>query len=206
MSTANITRLNQALERLASEFVRGLDKTAMAIMARDGVPASFNDWAWAERVGVKADAQKDMLRAAMQRVAKSLLKGGSSVDFIAALQARLHIGDRQVRIRGEDFRGQHDAVYVNFINLPSGIGGAGGGAEAENNRMSFWINGFDKKDRAAPAPTGKVKVELANSALPRSYMLRAKSGSPDAIATYLADFLNKVAAEVPPKFTHTQMA
>jgi len=145
-----------------------------------------------------------MLRVAMQRVAKALLSGGSNDDFVATLKAHLRIGDRQIRIDNHSRLGStYEDVYVNFINLPTSIARAGGGAEAENNRMSFWIRGFDKKDPAASAPTGKVKIELSNTTLPRAYMLRAKSGPPDVIAGYLADFLNKVVAEVPPHFTHT---
>lgn len=122
---------------------------------------------------------------------------------MAALESQLRLGDRQIRIRIEPSWGhvKKDDVYVNYINLPRGVGSAGGGAEAENNRMSFWIWNFGVA--GAPPPTGKVKLEMSNSALPREYKLRGRTGDPRSIAKYLADFLNKVAAEVPPKFTHT---
>lgn len=112
---------------------------------------------------------------------------------------------RQIRIsnRHAPNRRRTDAVHINFVNLPPSVVGGGGGAEAENNRMSFWVEGFDREDEHAPPPTGKVKVEMATSALPRDYKLRAKTGTPERIAQYLADFLNKVAREVPPKFTHS---
>jgi len=125
--------------------------------------------------------------------------GMGSGPFAQDLLSLLDIGDRQVRIR----KGGHDTVFLNFINLPHGVGGAGGGAEAENNRMMFVVSGFGHESETAPPPTGKVKVELSVSALPRSYNLRAKTGTPSAIARYLADHLNRIAREVPPHFTHT---
>jgi hypothetical protein len=131
---------------------------------------------------------------------------GSAEHFVEMFQSHLKIGDRYVVARVEASWGPKkvEDVYVNYINLPKGIGGAGGGAEAENNRMSFWVRGFG--EAGAPSPTGRVRVEMATSALPREFKLRAKAGPPDAIAKYLADFLSKVAAEVPPKFTHTDPA
>src|SRR5208282_4067970 len=89
-----------------------------------------------------------------------------------------------------------------------GIGGAAGGAEAENNRASFWVRGWP----GVGEPSSKVRVENPNSALYQGagapsretrVSMRAKSGSPAAVARYLADFLNRVAREVPPHFTHT---
>jgi hypothetical protein len=97
--------------------------------------------------------------------------------------------------------GAFDAIFFNFYNLPKDV--VAGGAEAQNNRMMFEVSGFDRKDKQAPAP-GKVKVEMSVSALPREHKLRAKSGTPEIIAKYLADFINKVAKEVPPNFTHTK--
>lgn len=133
-------------------------------------------------------------------------------EFAAALKEQLALQGRQVMIRvGESWGpGKENDVYVNFVNLPEGVGGAGGGAEAENNRMSFWVRGFGANN--APPPSGKVKVEMSNSSLYRgeSYSrenrvaLRAKSGAPGAIAKYLADFLNKTISTVPPRYTHTK--
>jgi hypothetical protein len=136
---------------------------------------------------------------------------GGSAEFVTKLQGRLNVGDRHVSIRNKHSLGGYDAVYVNFVNLPKSKG-AGGGAEAENNRISFWVNGFDKKDEHAPPPSGKVKVETANPALytgdeytrENRVVLRAKSGTPDQVAKYLADFLNNVAKKVPPRYTHSE--
>lgn len=129
-----------------------------------------------------------------------------SAEFVDYLRSLLDIGDRQIRLENYSRLGDTYAdVYVNFINLPEGIGGAGGGAEAENNRTSFWIYGFDKSDPHASAPRGKVKVVLSNTTLPREHRLRAKTAPPEKIAQYLANFLNKVVREVEPRFTHTRM-
>ncbi len=95
-------------------------------------------------------------------------------------------------------------LYLNFYNLPPKVlgHGAGGGAEAENNRMMFVI-------RPVVGGTGygdskKVKIEMTVSALPREYRLRAKTGKPDDIASYLALFLRNVVQFVPPNYTHTR--
>ncbi len=116
------------------------------------------------------------------------------------------LNERQIRISNRhapDSR-RTDSVHVNYVNLPPELGrGGGGGAEAENNRMSFWVEGFARDDEHAPPPTGKVKVEMATSALPREFRLRGKTAAPEQIAKYLGDFLNRVAREVPPNFTHS---
>jgi hypothetical protein len=135
-----------------------------------------------------------------------------SEGFMRDVERQLRIGDRQIRMRNTFTLGgvRFDDVYVNFVNLPEGVGGAGGGAEAENNRISFWIRGFSKTDPKAPA--AKVKIETANTALytgpgyarENRVALRGRTGTPAQIARYLADFLNKVVREVPPRFTHTR--
>lgn len=133
-------------------------------------------------------------------------------EFVELLRAQLQLQGRTIRIRNEPSWGprKEDEVYINFVNLPEGVGGAGGGAEAENNRASFWVRGFGAGN--APPPSGKVKVEQSNSALYKgsSYSrenrvpFRAKTGTPEQVAAYLAAFLNKVVREVEPRYTHTQ--
>lgn len=132
-----------------------------------------------------------------------------AADFEGLLRSALRFAPSRARVtvRHEHRLGGpkhfYESVYVNFVNLPEGAGGGGGGAEAENNRMSFWIHGFYGAEPHASPPSGKVKIEHANSALPREYRLRGKSGKPEVIAKYLADFLNRVVVEVPPRWTHT---
>jgi hypothetical protein len=129
-------------------------------------------------------------------------------DFVQLL-ASMTPADRQTSIRFQkSFAGERGggSVYVNFINLPQGIGGAGGGAEAENNRASFWIHGFQYDPSV---PVAKVKVDSNNNVFHRSWLgapavpFRAKSGSPTVVAKHLADYLARVVATVPPRFTHT---
>ena len=94
-------------------------------------------------------------------------------------------------------------VYVTFINLPSDRvkQRRGGGAEAENNRMSFSVGGFNSDHEV---PVVKVKVEqlvngIARGSIPR---LRKKTATPDKIAAYLAAYINEVAEGHEPNFTH----
>jgi hypothetical protein len=129
--------------------------------------------------------------------------------LLAALQAA--VGDRQPHVRLERSwgPGKEHQLYINYFNLPAGVGGAGGGAEGENNRASFWIRGFGAGDE----PATKLRVEMHNSSLymgagapsreTRYPNLRSKTAAPGVIAKYLVDYLAKVAREVPPRFTHT---
>ncbi len=134
--------------------------------------------------------------------------GMSADDFVALLQS-LAPPDRQTTARFQpSLAGERGggSVYVNFVNLPPGGGHGGGGAEAENNRASFSVEGF-AHDPAVPA--AKVKVDQSVNTFHRAWQgapavpFRAKSGSPDAVARYLADYLKKIVAAVPPRFTHT---
>lgn len=129
-----------------------------------------------------------------------------SAGFIEAVQAQLHIGDRQITFKNRSTLGgvKYDYAAVNFINLPHGVGGAGGGAEAENNRQLFWIEGFGKETPRSPAPTGKISLKQSINNLGREHSLRGKTGTPAQVAKYLADYLNKIAREVEPNFTHTR--
>lgn len=95
-----------------------------------------------------------------------------------------------------------DQLFVNFYNIPK-RGEARDRAELENNRMMFVVTGFGRGSDVPP-PSGKVRIEMSVSALPREYRLRAKTGTPEQIASYLATFLNKVSANVPPRYTHSR--
>ena len=107
----------------------------------------------------------------------------SSADFSSELEKLTKANGRQVKVRRNSL-GQSDMMSINFVNLPPGVGSAGGGAEAENNRALFFVDGWDKKDENAPAPTGKVKVEMSISLYaghgekqPKKF--RAKTGTPE---------------------------
>src|ERR1700679_225461 len=88
----------------------------------------------------------------------------SATEFAADLQNRLRLEGRQARVQVETGWGpqKEESVYVDFVNLPKGIGSAGGGAEAQNNRASFWVRGFGP---ASPREAEKVKVEQSTSSL-----------------------------------------
>jgi hypothetical protein len=118
-------------------------------------------------------------------------------DFVKEFEKHLNIGDRQVKTGISTLGGPNrPSVHIRFVNLPKGVGGAGGGAEAENNRMSFMTH-------FPTSPADKIKVEQIVSAMDRKYRMRAKSGHPAKVAKYLADYINRIAKEVEPKFTHT---
>lgn len=155
-----------------------------------------------------AIARKEEAVRQLKVVEQAIVRGTTepgAIEFVETLlEGFRHNNDRQLYVVIDQSWGSQkvDDVNIRFINLPPRIGAAGGGAEAENNRMSFWVKGFSSDN--APPPTGKVKINMSTSSLPRTHTLRAKSGAPLAIAKYLADFLNKVVAEVPPLFTHTR--
>lgn len=147
-------------------------------------------------------------KAIQEEIKKTLNESDDKADLTAAnqfvddLKSFLQIGDRVVNCSVQPnygFDKAKSSVYVNFYNLPSSVRG-GGGAEAENNRMSFSIQGFGDAKM-----NGKVKVEHQVSAFPREFRLRGKQGSPTAVAQYLANFLNDFVKKVEPKFTHTKM-
>jgi hypothetical protein len=129
-------------------------------------------------------------------------------EFVAFLSS-LAPAFRQTSVRFQPSLGGErggGSVYVNFVNLPPDVGSSGGGAEAENNRASFWVRGF-AHDPTVPAAT--VKVEQAASVFHRPWLgapgvpFRAKSGSPEVVARYLAAYLARVVDAVPPRFTHS---
>lgn len=87
-----------------------------------------------------------------------------------------------------------DSIFINFINLPAELESCG--AEKENNRMMFSLR---------PKADGKFQLEHSVNALPREYQLRGKTANMEKLVSYLAQFLRKVIAEVPPKYTHTKI-
>lgn len=97
---------------------------------------------------------------------------------------------------------------VTFVNLPYERvrERRGDGAEAENNRQLFFVRGFNSGPSSSEG-VEKVQVEqlVNNVGIPtgaRSETLRKKTGSPDKVASYLADYLNRIAASNQPQFTH----
>lgn len=113
-----------------------------------------------------------------------------SAQVIAAVNKHLDIGNKKIL-----YRPMKPGLWIDFINLPKDLPSAGGGAEAENNR--FAVNIRPKGD--------KYQVEQGVSALGRKWNLRGKTAPLDKIGAYVAKQLNKIAKEVPSKFTHTKM-
>ena len=127
--------------------------------------------------------------------------------FIEYLESKADLKGRVLSIR--DRAHASTMLYINFFNLPEADVRAnrGGGAEAENNRQMYRVEGFDKKD--VDKPVAKVKVELTLDMLGRGpdrakTKLRAKSGPPAKIAEYLAAHISKMVKEIEPRHTHAE--
>jgi len=143
------------------------------------------------------------------RLAARTSKDPMSAQAFATLLSSLAPKERQTIVKIEEpWSGQSSTIVrVYFINLPAGIGGAGGGAEEFNNRALFSVSGFPRDPSLAAA---KVKIEQSQSVFQRSHRtgvpsvpFRAKSGPPGVIARYLAEYMADVVVHVPPHFTHT---
>jgi len=99
------------------------------------------------------------------------------------------------------------SVTVTFVNLPESRvrERRGGGAESENNRMLFMVRGFNDPPHDAD-PSARVEAEqlVCNVGHPGSgaKKMRKKTADPDKVATYLANYINDVAATFAPQFTH----
>jgi hypothetical protein len=121
----------------------------------------------------------------------------TSTDFVKLLESKVKIGDKVLDTDNHNqFDNSYSTVYVSFFNVPKA---KATGATGMNNRFQFKVEGFGK-GQDDPPPRGKVKVEATSRANAfANHKLRAKSGNPAAIATYLADFINKVSEEVEPR-------
>ena len=126
-------------------------------------------------------------------------------EFIAHLEEILaHVrSERTVLARFEPaFLVGHGSVFVTFINLPYARfkERRGGGAESENNRVLFSVQGFDSNPGT---PVAKVTVETrVNNVVSRDQRLRKKTAAPAKIAEYLAKYIGEVASSTSPNFTH----
>jgi hypothetical protein len=92
-------------------------------------------------------------------------------------------------------------VTVTFINLPYARfkERRGGGAEAENNKLLFIVNGFNSD---SSQQSSRVVVEHLVSNLLGVDHLRKKTASPEKISAYLADYINRAAMTVAPILSH----
>lgn len=120
----------------------------------------------------------------------------TSNDFVKLLKSKVDIGDKVLDTDNyNQFDQSYSTVYVSFFNVPKA---KALGATGMNNRFQFKVEGFGKGEN--DPPRGKVKVEATSRARAfENHKLRAKSGTPEAIATYLANFINTVSKEVEPR-------
>ena len=133
----------------------------------------------------------------------------SATDFLEILDSTLSpLVDKERMVigrfkssKGFTNRPGSSNMAVDFINLSQARHKErrGGGAESENNRMLFWISGFNEDPSD---PVDKIKIEQSVNSIRGTRNLRAKTASPDKIAIYLAKYINEIAESVPPNLTH----
>lgn len=127
-------------------------------------------------------------------------------EFIASLMSELTVlamDERTVLARfspGFVKGPRNGTVFVSFYNLPHARvqERRGGGAEAENNRMLFSVQGFSSDPELDAA--NLTATQQVNAFAPTR--LRKKSGPAGKIASYLAKYINEAALAHPPNFTH----
>lgn len=102
-------------------------------------------------------------------------------DYLTQL---LDIRDRQIFMK----EGVTGTFYVQFYNVPKRISD---GAERENNRLMLTVEQVRGKS------TVKVDLVVRGPAFGTAFKLRSKTGEPEAIAKYVAAFLNRAAKEEP---------
>lgn len=150
----------------------------------------------------------EVLKKAEKKAARGGSSEGGSRAFEQKLLSLLQIGDRVVRITPQRFGSNSmvsvhnlatDQVFVQVFNVPRELAH---GVATDNNRMMFVVDGFSRVGPDEPPPSGKVKVELsiapyvrgASDAERKSLRIRAKSGTIDVIAKYIADYVNAFVA------------
>jgi len=155
----------------------------------------------------KADRAEAAQKSREKKVEEAKATPGalSAIEFATVLREKAdkikdHILKIDVKTQGTG------SVYVNYYNLPSSH--AGGGAEAQNNRLMFKIDGFDRVNPDAPAPAVSLETSVNGimfgptmedrKKVNQKARLRGKKATPAKIAEYLAQHLNMVASEIPP--------
>jgi len=118
----------------------------------------------------------------------------TSKQFVDEVKRLAKIGDKYLHLDPYNkFNDKYDHVIITFVNVPGG----GSGAQAMNNRYQITVDGFGAGENDPP-PKGKVKAkELSGGYFAKQAgvgKMRGKTGTPDKIAKYVADFINKLAA------------
>jgi hypothetical protein len=119
----------------------------------------------------------------------------SSNEFINAIE-KANLKGRILRFNKTSL-GMSDTIFINFYNVPGGEGKAGGGAEAENNRVMIAVSGFDKKD--LDKQVARITVDLRISFFPKARGFRGRTTRPEVGAEFIISFLEGVANEFEPK-------
>lgn len=162
------------------------------------------------RAAIPRSTRRKRAMSSIERRMRALLGEAATGDgaeaFIEQTKALLKLKGRQIKFRNKSSIGNpYSMVAIDFFNLPEGYRDE---SEQENNRVHFQVTGFDPNDPKAPPPSGKVRVELrfANVGDPfgARINLRAKSAPVAQAAKYVADFINKIVEEFPPKYTHSK--
>lgn len=141
----------------------------------------------------------------------------NAAQFADALKAKVSdtVRERTLIVSANDSLatiGGRSKAYltVTFINLPIARAAErrGGGAESENNRALFIVDGFN----ADGEPVEKVAVEHlvnhihhnqpAGGAITIARSLRKKTADPENVVAYLAEYISQLAAQYAPNFTH----
>lgn len=117
--------------------------------------------------------------------------GSPEENFIADLRSKLDIGDRFVNMR-VPYPG---SVFLQFYNVPTTHQTRSHGADQENNRIMLTFSGLN-------GPKAKVEATVLGPSFGGpAWKLRAKSGTPEKIADYAAEYLNRAAQKKPYGFT-----
>jgi hypothetical protein len=121
----------------------------------------------------------------------------SSKEFVKAVERQVKLQGKYINLDNyNQFNHKYNTVIITFVNI-KGQPGSWGGAQEMNNRYQITVEGFGAGEDD-PAPRGKVKAqELSGAYFAKQQgvgKMRAKTGAPDKIAKYVADYISKLAA------------
>lgn len=111
----------------------------------------------------------------------------SSAQFVERLQ-KTEFKTARWSIRTRTL-GTSDTIFVNFINAPMGVGGA----DAENNRMMFSINGFNVN---TDEPVERLRCELVVSVYRPKF--RTRTSKAEKLVEDIQEFCLKIENDFPP--------
>jgi hypothetical protein len=148
----------------------------------------------------KAEQKKreDDAKARLTEEAKNTPGALSRAQFIERLQSKVKMNGRVLNVSPD--RGDYSDLFVNLYNASEADAH---GADAENNRQAFVIEGFDRKDQDQAVVKVKVSLRLNHIGGDRAGReksnMRAKTGTPAKIADYLAEHISRIVSEFEPR-------